>query len=97
MSETPRTDAKIWRGAIGTTGDNCAHYAVVDADFARELERELKEARAQLAGFKNSYYELIFAVGNKYEGETRHQTALRYIKQAQSSTTLGQCMQEPQT
>jgi len=29
------------------------------------------------------YYELIMAVGNKYPGETRHQTALRYIRQAE--------------
>jgi hypothetical protein len=29
------------------------------------------------------YHELLFAVGNKYEGESRHQTALRYIQQAE--------------
>ena len=32
------------------------------------------------------YYELLFAVGNKYPDETRHQTALRYIKQAEMSS-----------
>ena len=29
------------------------------------------------------YHELIMAVENKYKGETRHQTALRYIKNGQ--------------
>ena len=29
------------------------------------------------------YNELLFAVGNKYPNETRHQTALRYILQAE--------------
>ena len=29
------------------------------------------------------YEELLFAVGNKYPNETRHQTALRYIRQAE--------------
>lgn len=29
------------------------------------------------------YYELIMNVGNAYPGETRHQTALRYIKNAE--------------
>ena len=29
------------------------------------------------------YNELLFAVGNKYPNETRHQTALRYIQQAE--------------
>lgn len=30
------------------------------------------------------YDELLYAVGNKYPGETRHQTALRYIQQAEA-------------
>ena len=29
------------------------------------------------------YHELLYAVGNKYEGESRHQTALRHIQQAE--------------
>lgn len=29
------------------------------------------------------YHELLYQVGNKYDGETRHQTALRYIRQAE--------------
>ncbi len=29
------------------------------------------------------YHELLYAVGNKYEGESRHQTALRYIQQSE--------------
>ena len=31
------------------------------------------------------YNELIMQVGNKYEGESRHETALRYIKGAEMS------------
>lgn len=33
----------------------------------------------------HKYDELISAVGNKYTNETRHETALRYIKQAEIS------------
>lgn len=33
--------------------------------------------------YKALYEELLYAVGNKYEGETRHQTALRYIQRAE--------------
>jgi hypothetical protein len=33
----------------------------------------------------DKYDELLFAVGNKYPGETRHETALRYIRQAEQS------------
>ncbi len=32
------------------------------------------------------YNELLFAVGNKYPNETRHQTALRYLKQAEATS-----------
>ncbi len=38
MSETPRTDAAAWRGQ---------YRSVTDADFARELERELAKSNAE--------------------------------------------------
>lgn len=31
------------------------------------------------------YYRLIYRVGNKYSGETRYQTALRYIVNAEKT------------
>lgn len=37
--------------------------------------------------YKDSYFELIDAVESKYRGETRHQTALKYIKQAENKYT----------
>ena len=37
---------------------------------------------------KNKYYELLFSVGNKYKGETRHETALKYIKRAEEVNGL---------
>jgi len=43
---------------------------------------ELSETR----GIRLLYEELVFAVGNKHHGETRHQTALRYIQQAATSS-----------
>lgn len=33
---------------------------------------------------QESYNELLYQVGKKYEGETRHQTALKYIKWAEA-------------
>ena len=54
--------------------------------------RTLRDALAALeAGkeadpdYKALYHELLFAVGNIYEGETRHQTALRYIRQREQA------------
>ena len=34
---------------------------------------------------KEKYYELIMAVATKYPGESRHETALRYIKVAETN------------
>lgn len=44
MSETPRTDAKH----VAEENYDC-HEFLVPADFARQIERELAEARAELA------------------------------------------------
>ena len=38
---------------------------------------------------EKDYYELIFAVASKYPGETRHQTALKYIRQAEEREDFG--------
>lgn len=34
------------------------------------------------------YQELLYAVGRKYPGESRHQTALRYIQNAENAQTV---------
>ena len=55
-----------------------------------ELERELAQLRAELEQAESrlreaqaQYDELIYAVAQKWPGETRHQTALRYIQNAE--------------
>lgn len=40
--------------------------------------------RHRLKDTEEKYHELIYAVGIKTDGETRHQTALRYITQAET-------------
>ena len=47
-----------------------------------QLERELDEA-------KRNYMELIMSVGNAYPNETRHQTALRYIRERENMPSHG--------
>lgn len=46
-------------------------------------EAELADCRVA-AGVDEAYQELIYAVGNKYPDESRHETALRYIKAAEA-------------
>jgi len=35
------------------------------------------------------YSELLMAVGHKFPGESRHETALRYIREAEASVEVG--------
>ena len=42
------------------------------------------EAPLNEAALSGLYGELLFAVSRKHEGETRHQTALRYIRKAEA-------------
>lgn len=44
---------------------------------------EIAQLQASLTASEAKYHELIMAVGNKYPDETRHQTALRYIRQSE--------------
>ncbi len=50
--------------------------------------RWLVEARAEAEQQRTLYMELLLAVGNKYPDESRHQTALRYIKQAEQGSAI---------
>lgn len=63
-----------------------------------EKRRELEEIRAVLVRCEDSvrlaelealYSELVMAVSRKFSGESRHQTALRYIIEAESNHSSG--------
>lgn len=62
------------------------------AELVCDLVKEIvKAAKGQPGGECKSedprYQELIMAVSKKYPGETRHETALRYIRQAEEPKT----------
>jgi hypothetical protein len=46
--------------------------------------REILMLKQDLTKFKDLYHDLIMGVGNKWPGETRHQTARRYILEAET-------------
>ena len=48
-----------------------------------QLRTELERAESRLREAQAQYDELIYAVAQKWPGETRHQTALRYIQNAE--------------
>ena len=76
MSDTPRTDAEF------TNYYRFNAYVPKESAiaFAKKLERELAEA-------KRNYRDLIMSVGKAYPNETRHQTALRYIRERETPST----------
>lgn len=65
-----------WRGSESLP--DCAACAVLDAALAAGNE----ETRPVLP-LEEKYHELLYAVGRKWPNESRHQTALRYIREAE--------------
>jgi hypothetical protein len=66
--------------------DLCYAYSVADPvrEMLFALQDRITELEAQRKPLTDELYnELLFAVGSKYPDETRHQTALRYIKRAE--------------
>lgn len=63
---------------------------LIDIQVTRDLIRDYETALR----FADRYNELLYAVGKKTEGETRHETALRYIRQAEESHIGGPCNAE---
>lgn len=90
---TPRPwkDAGIFYYVVSATERKDAALIVELVNSADELLAEIANLRAAndiLAEYAKStrhdYTELLYAVGKKYPDETRHETALRYIRQAEA-------------
>ena len=58
-------------------------YAIQQANQARTELAKAQAALARLTTLKAQYDDLILSVGNKYPGESRHETAKRYIHRAE--------------
>jgi len=74
--------------------DASDHHNVVDLnltyDLAVAIPHFIDQALAALKSMEGpslsmKYNELVFAVATKYEGETRHETALRYIREREEN------------
>jgi hypothetical protein len=63
--------------------------ALLDKDWKQcQVRKQIEEKDLRIRELEEKYNELIFEVGNKYRGETRHQTALKYIKRAEEVNGL---------
>ena len=54
-----------------------------------DMKDERDELRKRIVTLESSYNELIMTVEKKFEGETRHETALRYIQSAELGGEVG--------
>lgn len=66
----------VWSDRLSTWVPN-------NAREGRNLCLHWRPRRRKLPTVRELYAELIFAVARKFPGETRHQTALRYIREAE--------------
>ena len=57
------------------------------------LVEQVNQLRAELERVKALYHELLYGVAKKFPNETRHQTALRYIQQAEKQDNGPECNQ----
>lgn len=71
---------------IAAEGGNGCPNDAIDAIRTCPTIKSVMDLREQADRFKWEYHELLYAVANKYDGETRHQTALRYIREREQST-----------
>jgi|APGre2960657404_1045060.scaffolds.fasta_scaffold278135_2 hypothetical protein len=80
MSDTPITDAFL------------VAYEIIPEPkalmmFCRNIELKLHESNEYIKRLEKDYFDLIMQVERKFDGETRHETAKRYIKNAEQLTT----------
>lgn len=63
--------------------------AIVKSNAARRLDALIQEYEGWVCVPREAaekYNELLYAVATKHPGESRHETALRYIRQAETSS-----------
>lgn len=86
-----RTFCKIGWHLWDEVYSGSGHYLYCDAcDVMFPPEEELDKA----SRLSESYYELIMEVEQKFENESRHETALRYIQRAERSSNTSDAVME---
>jgi len=55
---------------------------------AEKAEAAVEQAKEEGRREREKYYELLYAVAQKWPGETRHQTALRYIMEREQRVSV---------
>ena len=80
---------EFWFAECGTRFD-IVEIRAIKKLFAEIISAAKEEQREDNLQCQLLYNELIYAVGTKFPGETRHQTALRYIQETEKRTMMGE-------
>ena len=94
MSEQIHPREHVWRVQTGNYPGNfeimcicnsrCAYTPTLeDAIRFSDILNEHASLTEKMERLEGDYYELLWAVCKKHDGETRHETALRYIQEAE--------------
>jgi RNase P subunit RPR2 len=75
--------------AIQPLLDQTDHAATIAAAIMALIEPVMEE--------NERYHELLFAVSKKFEGEDRHETALRYIRERENIYETGRAALSPKS
>ncbi len=68
------------------------YYCLIHAPIKTPIkayEDKKSECNCKIKPIEELYYELIIEVLNKYPGESRHETALRYIREKENISRFG--------
>ena len=64
------------------------HTIYEELDDSPDVLLSSESNRGEVDKIETKYHELLYAVGQKYPGESRHETALRYIKEAEAKPAV---------
>ena len=80
QGKQPEQEPVAWRHDMGAENNGWEYFEEASCPDCQPLYTTPPQRKPLT---DELYNELLFAVGNKYPNETRHQTALRYILQAE--------------
>ncbi len=69
--------------------DEYQAFAVINGKQLTLLTERARSAERRLAECQTQYHELLYQVSMKYPNETRHETALRYLKEREQNNNSG--------
>jgi hypothetical protein len=70
---------------ISDAGDVSGDISIAAPAARNSAVVDIVDSRAVQTPTEILYHELLYAVGNLYPNETRHETALRYIRKAETT------------